>query len=226
MWLIVAVLGAARPAARRARRSSSSDAGVLGLAIGPPRDLPHGAGRRLRADRSGKMLMGVAVVRRDGAVPGYGRALLRCVGGGLCAADARARPAARAVHAASGAASPTCGGHPSRSRRSTLHPSPLRGEGTGSAAEGVGPARPGWPPASPGLQRMSAASRSSSVGCVAEQPVEPFLGSRGVALASARSAWTSDARGAAMSHRAQDLDRLLVGLHLLVRDRRRAPPAG
>jgi uncharacterized RDD family membrane protein YckC len=32
----------------------------------------------------GKMLMGVAVVRRDGAPAGYGRALLRCVGGGLC----------------------------------------------------------------------------------------------------------------------------------------------
>ena len=31
----------------------------------------------------GKMLMGVAVVRRDGAPAGYGRALLRCVGGGL-----------------------------------------------------------------------------------------------------------------------------------------------
>ena len=32
----------------------------------------------------GKMLMGIAVVRRDGAPAGYGRALLRCVGGGLC----------------------------------------------------------------------------------------------------------------------------------------------
>ena len=32
----------------------------------------------------GKMLVGVAVVRRDGAPVGYGRALLRCVGGGLC----------------------------------------------------------------------------------------------------------------------------------------------
>ena len=32
----------------------------------------------------GKMLLGVAVVRRDGAPAGYGRALLRCVGGGLC----------------------------------------------------------------------------------------------------------------------------------------------
>jgi uncharacterized RDD family membrane protein YckC len=31
----------------------------------------------------GKMLLGVAVVRRDGAPAGYVRALLRCVGGGL-----------------------------------------------------------------------------------------------------------------------------------------------
>ena len=32
----------------------------------------------------GKMLLGVAVVRRDGAPAGYGRALLRCLGRGLC----------------------------------------------------------------------------------------------------------------------------------------------
>lgn len=32
----------------------------------------------------GKMLLGVAVVRRDGGPAGYGRALLRCLGGGLC----------------------------------------------------------------------------------------------------------------------------------------------
>jgi uncharacterized RDD family membrane protein YckC len=32
----------------------------------------------------GKMLVGVAVVRRDGAPAGYGRALLRCLGGALC----------------------------------------------------------------------------------------------------------------------------------------------
>lgn len=32
----------------------------------------------------GRMLLGVAVVRRDGAPAGYGRALLRCVSGGLC----------------------------------------------------------------------------------------------------------------------------------------------
>ena len=32
----------------------------------------------------GKMLLGIAVVRQDGAPAGYGRALLRCLGGGLC----------------------------------------------------------------------------------------------------------------------------------------------
>ena len=32
----------------------------------------------------GKMLLGVAVVRRDGGPAGYGRAFLRCLGGGLC----------------------------------------------------------------------------------------------------------------------------------------------
>ncbi|HKW93242.1 MAG TPA: RDD family protein [Methylomirabilota bacterium] len=32
----------------------------------------------------GKMLMGLAVVRVDGAPAGYGRALVRCLGGGLC----------------------------------------------------------------------------------------------------------------------------------------------
>ncbi len=32
----------------------------------------------------GKMLLGLAVVRRDGAAAGYGRALLRCAAGLLC----------------------------------------------------------------------------------------------------------------------------------------------
>ena len=32
----------------------------------------------------GKMLLGVVVVRRDGAPPGYSRALLRCLGDALC----------------------------------------------------------------------------------------------------------------------------------------------
>lgn len=31
----------------------------------------------------GRMALGVLVVRRDGTVPGYGRALLRCIGGWL-----------------------------------------------------------------------------------------------------------------------------------------------
>ncbi len=32
----------------------------------------------------GKMLLGIAVVRRNGGPTGYGRALLRVIGGGLC----------------------------------------------------------------------------------------------------------------------------------------------
>ena len=32
----------------------------------------------------GKMLLGIAVVRRNGGPAGYGRALLRVMGGGLC----------------------------------------------------------------------------------------------------------------------------------------------
>ncbi|HEY7204687.1 MAG TPA: RDD family protein [Methylomirabilota bacterium] len=32
----------------------------------------------------GKMLLGIAVVRRNGGPAGYGRALLRVIGGGLC----------------------------------------------------------------------------------------------------------------------------------------------
>jgi Mce-associated membrane protein len=32
----------------------------------------------------GKMLLGIAVVRRNGTPAGYGRALLRVIGGGLC----------------------------------------------------------------------------------------------------------------------------------------------
>lgn len=33
---------------------------------------------------AGKMLLGIAVVRRNGGPAGYGRALLRVIGGGLC----------------------------------------------------------------------------------------------------------------------------------------------
>ncbi|HJR00412.1 MAG TPA: RDD family protein [Methylomirabilota bacterium] len=82
MWLVIAVL------AFRARPLDVLDALILALAILALGVILHvvyhtvlvgGCGQTL-----GKMLMGVAVVRRDGAPAGYGRALLRCVGGGLC----------------------------------------------------------------------------------------------------------------------------------------------
>ena len=82
MWLVVAVL------AFRVRPLDVLDAFILALAILVLGVALHviyhtvlvgGCGQTL-----GKMLVGVAVVRRDGAPAGYGRALLRCVGGGLC----------------------------------------------------------------------------------------------------------------------------------------------
>ena len=82
MWLVVAVL------AFRARPLDLLDALILALAILVLGVALHviyhtvlvgGCGQTL-----GKMLMGIAVVRRDGAPAGYGRALLRCAGGGLC----------------------------------------------------------------------------------------------------------------------------------------------
>lgn len=82
MWLVVAVL------AFRVRPLDVLDALILALAILALGVILHvvyhtvlvgGCGQTL-----GKMLMGVAVVRRDGAPAGYGRALLRCVAGGLC----------------------------------------------------------------------------------------------------------------------------------------------
>jgi len=82
MWLIVAVL------VFRARPLDLLDGLVLALAILVLGVALHviyhtvlvgGCGQTL-----GKMLLGVAVVRRDGAPAGYGRALLRCLGGGLC----------------------------------------------------------------------------------------------------------------------------------------------
>jgi uncharacterized RDD family membrane protein YckC len=82
MWLVVAVL------AFRVRPLDVLDAFILALAILVLGVALHviyhtvlvgGCGQTL-----GKMLVGVAVVRRDGAPVGYGRALLRCVGGGLC----------------------------------------------------------------------------------------------------------------------------------------------
>jgi uncharacterized RDD family membrane protein YckC len=82
MWLIVAVL------AFRGKPLDILDGLALALAV-------LGLGAALHViyhtvlvggcgQTFGKMLLGVAVVRRDGAPAGYGRALLRCVGGGLC----------------------------------------------------------------------------------------------------------------------------------------------
>ena len=82
MWLIVGVL------AFRAKPLDALDGLVLALAVLALGVALHviyhtvlvgGCGQTL-----GKMLLGVAVVRWDGAPAGYGRALLRCVGGGLC----------------------------------------------------------------------------------------------------------------------------------------------
>jgi uncharacterized RDD family membrane protein YckC len=82
MWLLVAIFVV------RTRPLDVLDALILALAIlilGVALHVIYhtvlvgGCGQTL-----GKMLMGVAVVRRDGAPAGYGRALLRCVGGGLC----------------------------------------------------------------------------------------------------------------------------------------------
>ena len=82
MWLLVAVL------AFRAKPLDVLDGLILAfaiLALGVALHVTYhtvlvgGCGQTL-----GKMLMGVVVVRRDGAPAGYGRALLRCAGGGLC----------------------------------------------------------------------------------------------------------------------------------------------
>jgi uncharacterized RDD family membrane protein YckC len=82
MWLLVAVL------VLHAKPFDILDRLILTLAILTLGVALHviyhtvlvgGCGQTL-----GKMLMGVAVVRRDGAPAGYGRALLRCVGGGIC----------------------------------------------------------------------------------------------------------------------------------------------
>ena len=82
MWLLVGVL------AFRAKPLDVLDGLVLAAAVlalgGALHVIYHtvlvgGCGQTL-----GRMLLGVAVVRRDGAPAGYGRALLRCLGGGLC----------------------------------------------------------------------------------------------------------------------------------------------
>jgi uncharacterized RDD family membrane protein YckC len=81
MWLTIAVL-------MFRRRPDVLDAALLSLGmlllgvalhVAYHTVLVGGCGQTL-----GKMLVGVAVVRRDGAPAGYGRALLRCLGGGLC----------------------------------------------------------------------------------------------------------------------------------------------
>jgi uncharacterized RDD family membrane protein YckC len=81
MWLLVGVL------ALRARSLDLLDGLVLLLAVVLLGVALHviyhtvlvgGCGQTL-----GKMLLGVAVVRRDGAPAGYGRALLRCFSGAL-----------------------------------------------------------------------------------------------------------------------------------------------
>ncbi len=82
MWLMTAVLAFKR------RPVDALDSLLLALAVlllGVALHVVYhtvlvgGCGQTL-----GKMLLGVAVVRRDGAPAGYGRALLRCLGGGLC----------------------------------------------------------------------------------------------------------------------------------------------
>jgi uncharacterized RDD family membrane protein YckC len=81
MWLAIAVLGFRRDP--DLLDVAVVSLGVLLLAVAfhvaYHTVLVGGCGQTV-----GKMLLGVAVVRRDGAPAGYGRALLRCVGGGLC----------------------------------------------------------------------------------------------------------------------------------------------
>lgn len=82
MWLLVAVLVFhAKPLDILDRLILALAILVLGVALHVIYHtvLVGGCGQTL-----GRMLMGVAVVRRDGAPAGYGRALLRCVAGGIC----------------------------------------------------------------------------------------------------------------------------------------------
>ena len=81
MWLIVGVW-AIRGLPHDARGVLLIYAGVLGLAVGL-HFIYHvvllgGCGQTV-----GRMALGIAVVRRDGGVPGYGRAVLRSVGNAL-----------------------------------------------------------------------------------------------------------------------------------------------
>jgi uncharacterized RDD family membrane protein YckC len=82
MWLLVAVkLGARHPLDALDVLLVSLAVVLLGAALHVVYHtvLVGGCGQTL-----GKMLLGIAVVRHDGAPAGYGRALLRCLGGGLC----------------------------------------------------------------------------------------------------------------------------------------------
>jgi uncharacterized RDD family membrane protein YckC len=81
MWLILGVW-AIRGLPRDARGVLLIYAGVLGLAVGL-HFIYHvvllgGCGQTL-----GRMVLGIAVVRRGGGAPGYGRAALRSVGNAL-----------------------------------------------------------------------------------------------------------------------------------------------
>jgi uncharacterized RDD family membrane protein YckC len=81
MWLILGVWGV-RGLPQDARGALLIYAGVLGLAVGLHLIyhvvLVGGCGQTV-----GRMALGIAVVRRDGGVPGYGRAALRSVGNAL-----------------------------------------------------------------------------------------------------------------------------------------------
>lgn len=81
MWLILGVW-AMRGLPHDARGVLLIYAGILGLAVGL-HFIYHvvllgGCGQTV-----GRMAFGIAVVRRDGGVPGYGRAALRSVGNAL-----------------------------------------------------------------------------------------------------------------------------------------------
>ena len=83
MWLLVAVLPWRRhPVDVLDLALLASMVLVLGVALHVTYHtvLIGGCGQTV-----GKMLLGVAVVRRNGGPAGYGRALLRVMGGGLCA---------------------------------------------------------------------------------------------------------------------------------------------
>ncbi len=119
MWLIVAVLVfLARPLDLLDGLVLALAVLVLGVALHVIYHtvLVGGCGQTL-----GKMLLGVAVVRRDGAPAGYGRALLRCVGAGS-ACSRSGSGGCSCCSLATGAGSPTSWLAPGRS---LPHPDPL-----------------------------------------------------------------------------------------------------